>query len=188
MLLGNLFVSFSWGRSPLRTPSSSCGRQRGMHKENCWTALPCSTWNNSWMCRGGKKSFVLPMFILFVVFIISIKFLHLPYEIRKCYKFDMFYSFITAFLCVHEWGVWGGGGAKNVLRALFSYSEGSYFFICNAIRTAVHSSMPYRGETFSLPEHRAATPFSFMSTAAQKSIFSSPLMITLVFHTDMYSI
>lgn len=62
----------------------------------------------------------------------------------------------------------GGGGAKIVLRALFSYSAGSYFFICNAIRTAVHSSMPYRGETFSLPEHRAATPFSFMSTAAQK--------------------
>lgn len=71
-----------------------------------------------------------------------------------------------AYVHMGAWG--GGGGAKIALRALFSYSEDSYFFICNAIRTAVHSSMPYRGETSSLPERRAATPFSFMSTAAQK--------------------
>lgn len=70
--------------------------------------------------------------------------------------------------------------AEIVLRPLFQYSESSYFFICNAIRATVHSSMPYR-ETFSPPQ--SASPFS-----STRSIFSSPLMITLVFHTDMNSI
>lgn len=55
----------------------------------------------------------------------------------------------------------GGGGAKIVLRASFSYSEGSRFFICNAIRATMHSSMPYRRAAFPLPS-------SFMSPAAQK--------------------
>lgn len=50
-----------------------------------------------------------------------------------------------------------GRGAEIALRALFSYSEGSYIFICNAIRTAVHSSMPYRGKTFSLPPDSPST-------------------------------